>query len=196
MLEQSKTYTAVTRELQRMAEEFLATGVTVVTGIDFSGIEDDDWKAKRRRYDQQRMPLMSLTAKRSFIRQVAKDLARPVVIAEKDGRYGPDTRVTFKHIKRNAPLIAHYFMLLGESVTPRWDKSKKKQPVEVSQDKTNWYVNFNGKKGAKELDSWLTFLKTDPACRAALKLSPLTQGSNNVAHDLDDRDPRGLRHQR
>lgn len=35
---------------------------------------------------------------------------------------------------------------------------------------TNWYLFFNGAKGHEQFESWLEFIRTEPACRKALQL--------------------------
>lgn len=117
----------------------------------------------------------------AYAKQVCKEMHRPWVRAAGGwythwtAQHNPGTgkyervdmgRKFSAHLtvpKKNylAPIAAPLLMIASE------DHS---QPISSSHSKTNWEFYFQGESVAEVWDNHIHFMRTDPACRAALKL--------------------------
>ena len=161
----SPTYDRVIGNFEQAAKLFVETGFFEVTDPEVR--QDQTWSQRWREHEKN-FPI-SKTFIRKVMRQVAKDLKRPIIIAEVDYWSGEKRiRVKLRKSKRTDPLVAQ-FMLLEEGF------SVARTPISWRQDGSNRYFWFLGDKGVRAYDEWKRLCCSDPACRAALKLPPLEE---------------------
>lgn len=164
----SPTYDRVLSNFEAAIMDFVNTGFFEKVDPKFD--RQKSWFQHHRERDQ-RFPI-SQTFVRKVVRQVAKEMRRPIIIAQTDWWSGDvRTIIALRHTKRNAPLIAQ-FLLLEET---RNYNDRNKSPVTRRQDTVNWYVQFNGKRGQQLYRDWKANCLADPECRKALKLPPLEE---------------------
>lgn len=167
----SATYQKLQSEFNTALNRYIETGFLFLT--DPKVDQSLEWTERRRLYRQQ-APAIPHVITRRLTRQIAKDLKRPVVIAEKswwNSNY-PDgfTKVTIRKSQGRAVLVNSMFFL--EEMPPHsWWRPENKGKIATRYDDTrNWYLYFSGLKGHEQLNNWVEHCTTDPACRKALKL--------------------------
>ena len=162
--EASLTYDKVIGNFERAVKELTETGIVELSMPKRPAEYNTKYRAYWKLVDGQ-WPI-GVVFVRKTIRRIARELKRPVVIAE----YKPWTKgfiVTMKQRKTLAPLVAN-FLLLESSDTRAWIEGPG--GIAFRRDKTNWYVRFETSEHFKE---WKTFVLGSETCRKALKLPDL-----------------------
>jgi hypothetical protein len=166
---ESTTYDRALSQLETAGQQLLDTGIVL---LEYPKINwppshtpwtDPAWSTARTEYRKSFLPINNAIV-RATIKRVARELKRPVIVAEKDYFGNPDgrIRVTIKRAKKRAPLVAQFMLLDYSSV-----------PISFRKDGTNWYLWFVGYKGVRAFKNWVEFCRIDPDCRSALMLPPL-----------------------
>jgi hypothetical protein len=161
----SATYVREMASVQKIIEDYVETGVAQLTETDMRATHDgdpNDYLLWRKGYRENRVFISSPFNMRQFVRRVAKDLNRPIVIAYRSfwGAGTDNTRVTIKKLKRHIPLVAEFFLTEGSY----------HGPVYLHKDQTNWYLKFSGEQGRKLYEHWYEQCRTNPEYRKALKI--------------------------
>lgn len=169
----SPTYDRVMSNFETAANQFYETGFFEASAPPIR--PNESWSKRWREHDKQ-FPI-SKTFIRKVVRRIAKDLKRPVIIAETEFYSGEHIRVQLRKSKNTAPLFAQ-FMLLEEK--PAYS-DRKATTISWRQDGSNWYVEFRGTKGRRVFEDWKRNCRFDPTCRKALKLPPLEEEPAKLA---------------
>lgn len=176
----SPTYARTLDQIDAAMESFLSTGFVVFQDPQI----DPAWDyAKRRRVYREQAPPLGNVYVRKLVRKTARELKRPIVIAETT--YWSDkngvTKVTVRKLKRNAPLISQFLLL--EAVDRDWQMFDKhnKATVVRRQNTANWYIAFKGRKGQIAFRQWMAACIADPEYRKLFKLPPLEEAVKPAA---------------
>lgn len=175
LMEQSATYAMVASYIANKTEEYLRTGIASFTPPYEKGVSSEE---QRRAYRKQ-LSVCGNTFVRAYLRQVAKELRRPFIVAEQTYSCGANTTIanwiTLSVPKRKKLEKAVSALLLSaKDIKHRYGYYLLKEAPGIyryNYHRSLWQFIFNGDGCEGLFQSFVQTWQADPDIRAALKLT-------------------------
>lgn len=159
-LEQVSRLQEFHKRLDATVQHYLNTGVAVCT----DQIGPMTWH-ERIKFARKTTTIGAPTSMAKFVKQVARDIKRPIIVVCEKTHIGVSYIATVKRTKAMYQVVLP--TMLGAEEKPRYHRNSK-EPVTWRKDTTNWYISFTGDKGQEALATFIECCRT--MHRSALKL--------------------------